>query len=402
MYIAVLMKRKIHIIGGGAAGLALAAHIDSSVFDVSIYEKNKSFGRKFLVAGKGGFNLTHSEPIEDLIRRYTPNNFLNTALSDFHNVAFRKWLDLIGIPTFVGSSKRVYPEPGIKPIEVLNKIIQVIENRGVTVHFNHHWIGWNSEKQLTFENGNKIDSGIFVFALGGGSWKVTGSDGKWLKHFKNQGIKSIPFSASNCAFEVNWGKAILDQYEGNPLKNIAISCANKRQVGEVVLTHFGFEGNAIYALSPEIRNELEKIGKATIFIDFKPSLSLEDLHFKLKESKLNIGETLKKKLKLSPVMIGLLKSVLDKKDYTNPQKLAEFIKSFPVELIGISPIDEAISTVGGIALKEIDENYQFKKLQNHYCIGEMLDWDAPTGGYLLQGCFSMGVHLANHLNPKEN
>ena len=392
------MKNIVNIIGGGPAGLALASRLDSSKFEVTIYEKNKSFGRKFLVAGKGGFNLTHSEPIDDFISRYTPPEFLKEALLSFDNVDFRKWLESIGIATFIGSSKRVYPIKGIKPIEVLNKVLENLKKKGVSFQFNHTWVGWNEEHNLQFENGFSLSEGINVFALGGGSWKITGSDGLWLDYFSNQGIKTKSFTASNCSYAVNWSNEILDRFEGKPLKNISISIENKLQKGELVITNYGLEGNAIYAVSPEIRSQFESTAKAIIEIDFKPSLKIEKIRAEIQDSTLNIGETLKKKLKLSAPVIGLLKERLDKKSYINPRILAKTIKSFPIELIGVSPIDEAISTVGGIELEELDKSFQLKALLSNYCLGEMLDWDAPTGGYLLQACFSIGMSLADKLN----
>ena len=393
------MKKSVSIVGGGPAALMLAALLDCKKYNVTIYEKNKTLGRKFLVAGKGGFNLTHSEPIETLINRYTPSDFLEESLKKFDNQELRKWLKSIGIPTYIGSSKRVYPEKGIKPIAVLNAILAVLETQNVEVKYNHNWTGWGLNNTLIFNSDSEITSDYTIFALGGGSWKVTGSDGLWVDLFKIKVITTVPFQASNCAYQVNWPEDFIADHEGSPLKNIAISCMNKSQKGEAVITRFGLEGNAIYALSPQIREELAKHQKATIYLDLKPSLGHQDIFNKIENSNYKkTSETLQKELKLSLAQIGLLKKYLNKETYLNPELLAKNIKKLSIEITGSAMLNEAISTTGGIALNAIDENFQIKKMKNHYCIGEMLEWDTPTGGYLLQACFSMGAQLAKHLN----
>jgi uncharacterized flavoprotein (TIGR03862 family) len=393
------VKKSVSIIGGGPAALLLAVFLDCQKFKVTIYEKNKALGRKFMVAGKGGFNLTHSEPIAELIARYTPSHFLEEALLNFDNHDFRNWIDTIGIPTYVGSSKRVYPKSGIKPIAVLNAILAILDKQDTNIQYKHTWTGWNSNHNLVFNTDTEVKSDYTIFALGGSSWKVTGSDGTWLDLFKTQGIDITPFQASNCAYSVNWPEDFIKEHEGSPLKNIAISCLNKRQKGETVITRFGLEGNAIYALSPQIRKELESYQKAIIFIDLKPTLSFEDLHQKIKESTLKkTSEKLLKEIKLSAAQVGLLKKYLSKETYLNPELLAQNIKKLRIEITGSALLNDAISTTGGVQLNAVDKNFQLKKLKDQYCIGEMLDWDAPTGGYLLQACFSMGMHVASHLN----
>ena len=393
------MKKTVSIIGGGPAALILAALLDCQKFNVTIYEKNKTLGRKFLVAGKGGFNLTHSEPVTELIARYTPPHFLEKALLNFDNDDFRDWIDSIGIPTYIGSSKRVYPERGIKPITVLNAILELLDKQGVAIRYQHTWTGWTSNDDLVFNAITEIKSDYTIFALGGGSWKITGSDGTWLNLFERKSIPIVPFQSSNCAYRVDWPKDFISEHEGSPLKNIAISCLNKKQKGEVVITRFGLEGNAIYALSPQIREELESQQKAIVFLDMKPTLRSDDLLQKIKKSTFRkTSETLQKEIKLSPAQIGLLKKYLSKKTYLNPALLAQNIKKLSIEITGSGLLNDAISTTGGIQLNAVDENFQLKDKKSNYCIGEMLDWDAPTGGYLLQACFSMGMHLARHLN----
>ena len=392
-------KKSIAVIGGGPAALFLAAFIDSEKFDVTIYEKNKQFGRKFLVAGKGGFNLTHSEDIQTFIQRYTPTNFLENALNSFTNVDLRNWLKDIGIETFVGSSNRVYPEKGIKPIEVLDAIISFLEKKGVQFQFEQEWKGWNDKNELLFTNGNIVKADKVVFALGGSSWSVTGSKGDWLSLFEEKKIQTVPFQASNCAFKVDWKKGFIDKNEGLPIKNCAFTCDGKTQKGEIVVTKFGVEGNAIYALSPQIRNLLTLHNSAAVKVDFKPTLSESDVLKKLSNSnKSKTTEALKQDLKLSQTVIDLLKANTSKEEFLSNEKLVQFIKFFPLELIGTASVEESISTVGGIHRNALTPYFEIKKLPNHFCIGEMIDWDAPTGGYLLQACFSMGSYLAKHIS----
>ncbi|KGL63961.1 aminoacetone oxidase family FAD-binding enzyme [Polaribacter sp. Hel1_85] len=392
------MKKTISIIGSGPSSLLLAAFLDVKKFDITIYEKNKTAGRKLLVAGKGGFNLTHSEPITEFIKRYTPSDFLENSILNFTNDDFRNWLHIIGVPTFIGSSKRVYPKEGIKPITVLNTILNHIKEKGIIFKYEHTFSGWDTQNNLII-NDKTITSNYTVFSLGGASWKVTSSDGSWLEKFQKKEVKTIPFQASNCAFKVDWKSDFINQNEGNPLKNIAIYCSEKKQKGEAVITKFGLEGNAIYGLSPQIREQLKSQEKAIIYIDFKPTLTLENLTTKILNSTFkNTTQVLKKELKLSNSQIDLLKTHLTKEAYLDSKLLSENIKKFPLEIIDLGVLDEAISTVGGIDLNAVDSNFQLDKIKNQYCIGEMLNWDAPTGGYLIQACASSGVYLANHLN----
>lgn len=394
-------KKKISIIGGGPSAFLLACFLDPEKFSVTIYEKNKTFGRKFLVAGKGGFNLTHSETTQELINRYTPTGFLDKALQNFTNTDFRNWLDTIAIPTYIGSSKRVYPKQGIKPIEVLNAIAKTLKEKGVTIKYEHTFSGWNNTDEPLL-NKVAIKTDYTIFCLGGASWKITGSDGKWLDSFSEKGIKTKIFQGSNCGYKINWNKDFIKKHEGTPLKNITISCDTRLQKGEAVITTFGLEGNAIYGLSPQIRAQLAANLKAAIYIDFKPSLSIENLHAKMQVSGYkNTSQILKKEIKLSAAQIDLLKAYVSKEEYLNKEILAKKIKSFPLEILNTASIDESISTVGGIDLSAISQNFELEKLANQFCIGEMLDWDAPTGGYLLQGCVSTGVWLAKYLNTAD-
>ena len=398
-----MSKKSIAIIGGGASALMLACSLDGNKYTISVFEKNAALSRKFLVAGKGGFNLTHSEDHTQFANRYHPKEFIEPFLNHFSNADFREWLRSIGIETYVGTSKRVFPVKGIKPIEVLNAIEKELKRNNVAVHFNHTWSGWSNDELLFLRDGEiTIKADIVVFAIGGASWRVTGSDGAWADHFKEKGITINPFYPSNCAYKINWDRELINQIAGQALKNCEFRCGNFIKKGEAVLTDFGIEGSGIYALSIAIRNELlSNERKANLSIDFKPGLSLAEIKNRIdNRGKLSMKDVLEKKLNLSSIQIQLIKSSSTKEEYNKPDFLAKLIKSFPLVLVDFAPVDDAISTVGGISLDEVNENLELKKLSDQYCIGEMLDWDAPTGGYLLQACFSMGKFLADYLNTR--
>lgn len=391
-------KKTIAIVGGGASALFCACFLDTSKFEVTIYEKNKALGRKFLVAGKGGFNLTHAEELAQLIGRYEPSDFLEQCLTAFTNTDLRNWLASIGIPTYVGSSHRVYPSLGTKPIEVLEALLNRLTQNGVKLAYNQAWTGWNDQNEMVFNTTEVLQTDAVIFGLGGASWKVTGSTGSWLEVFSQKKIKTTPFEASNCAVGMHWDEAFQKQYAGTPLKNIAVRCGTQTQKGELVITDFGLEGNAVYALSSEIRKQLHLSGKASLSLDLKPMLTETRVYEKLRNSSRSISKTLGADLKITPAQLQLLKLTLTKDEFQDMNTLANRLKNLPLIATRLGPMDEAISTVGGLAIDEVDACFELKKLPHHYCIGEMLDWDAPTGGYLLQACASMGVQLARRLN----
>lgn len=391
--------KKITIIGGGPAALMLAAHINTEKYRVTIYDQKKTVGRKFLVAGEGGLNLTYSSPLEEFVAQYTPSDFMAPSLLEFTNEDLIEWLGTLGVPTFVGTSHRVFPKQGIKPIEVLHKIVAHLEAKGIKFELETPWTGWSEKGDLNFEGKDNVVSDITVFALGGASWKVTGSDGSWAKTFEEQEIKTVPFKAANCAFGVDWNKNFITTHAGKPLKNIAVSFNKQKAKGELVVSYFGLEGNAIYALSEKIQKALAKDKTATIHLDLKPTMTKAQIKAKYQKSTLTkVTDILKEDICLDRTAVGLLKQYTDKDTFMNPDLLIAVIKSVPITLTSVDDMDRAISTLGGIALDEVDDNLQLKKMPNTYAIGEILDWYAPTGGYLLQGCFSMGFALAKHLN----
>lgn len=395
-----MTKKTIAIIGGGPSALMLAAQINTEKFEVTLFEKNFAVGRKFLVAGDGGLNITHSEVPQEFIQKYTPNKFIKPFFELFNNDHLRDWLYNIGIETFTGSSKRVFPEKGIKPIEVLNAIINKITANKVTIKTQHEWLGWENENLLfkTPTENISIKADYIIFALGGASWAKTGSDGKWTNLFKEKNIKTIPFQASNCGFQINWPNEFIAENEGLYLKNIAATCGSLTKKGELAITKLGLEGGAIYALSHKIRTQLNAKNEADLVIDFKPTLQLYAIEKKLSNESKSTSDILKYDLNMPAPQIALLKTYLSKEAFLSAEQLAENIKAFPLKITGTAPIDEAISTVGGIALTQVNTNLELNKMPNHFCLGEMLDWDAPTGGYLLQANFSMGYYLANYFN----
>lgn len=396
-------KKKISIIGGGVSAMILATELDDKVFDIQIYEKGNAIGKKFLVAGKGGFNLTHSEAPETFIKKYEPSSFIKTYFDVFNNEDLRKWFNKIDIPTIIGSSKKIYPQKGIKPIQVLEAIRNKIKENNVSINYNHEFVDIDKGFFPVFKTKNSlkvIKSDIVIFALGGASWEVTGSDGKWLSILNKQNVNTKEFEPSNCAFEVDWDKEFIKDNEGKPLKNIATHLNGKYIKGELMITKFGLEGGAIYAMSGELRKSLSISTPVKLNIDLKPTFTIKEIETKLKiiSNTYSTTKALKQYLKLNSTQIKLLKYYTTKEEFNNKSKLAHIIKNLIVPIIGIADIDEAISTVGGISLNAVDENLKIKTLPFHYAIGEMLDWDAPTGGYLLQASFSMGYYLAKYLN----
>lgn len=399
------MKPKIAVIGGGTAGLSFSSFIDTSKFEVTLFEQKNRLGSKLLVAGKGGFNLTHSEPLPLLIERYRPSSFLNEALLSFSNSDFRSFLKKVNIETFVGSSGRIFPVQSIKPIEVLNAIQKQILQNNVKLSTNSEWIDLkNEDNSITLQL--KIDSRVcsqkfdyVVFAMGGKSWSITGSDGNWLQNIEQQLVKTTPFKSSNSAMKVSWPQSILESISGKPLKNISVSANNETVKGEIIITDFGLEGTPIYTLNNFIRNNDNQKVKSNISIDFKPGVSIHSLLKKIDSPIIKTWTNhIETKLKLSKTQMILLKQFTSKKEFLSPSFIVDKIKNFNIDIRGLAPVDEAISTVGGINIETLSQNFELKSVPNVFTIGEMIDWDAPTGGYLIQGCMSMGHYLAQYFN----
>ena len=380
----------------------LAAQLDTDKYQVTIYDKKKAVGRKFLVAGEGGLNLTFNASLDELTNQYHPSDFIAPILQQFTNEDLRSWFKSLDIPTFLGSSNRVFPAKELKPIDVLNKITEHLTAKDVHFKLDTQWTGWNTNGHLSFNDSEDTESDITVFALGGASWKVTGSDGSWSDAFIERGISVLPFRAANCAFDIDWDKNFINTHAGKPLKNIALKYKKQSSKGELVISKFGLEGNALYALSRSIQDELLTKKSISIKLDLKPTMTTTQLKAKYKKSKLTkVTDILKEDLSLDRTAVALIKQYSDKETFMDIDLLAKIIKAIPITLTTADDIDKAISTLGGIALDEVDANFQLNKMPNTYAIGEMLDWYAPTGGYLLQGCFSMGFALAIQLNGLE-
>ena len=394
-------RKKIIIIGGGPAGL-MAADILSVTHDVHIYDKEKNVGQKFLLAGKGGFNLTNNLQGKDLTSKYSPVGLMDKALSNFDTLALRQWLSTMGIPTFVGTSGKVFPEKGIKPIDVLNKIKTKLMKQGVQFHTQHEFVGFDSNRHVTFKNQGKnivLEADYILFALGGASWPVTGSNGSWRAIFESLGIVTNPFQSSNCGINICWPEALSQSHVGKPLKNIKLFTDNFEVKGEAVITKYGLEGNAVYPLVPSIRNMLNTNIPAYIYIDFKPSNTREQLLQKIsgKNSKTKDYGQL---FNLNTVQLAMIKAYTGKEIFLSVDGFISSIKKLAIPVDSLRPVKEAISTIGGIAPEEVNDDFSLKKYPGIYTFGEMLDWDAPTGGFLLQGCFSMGNYVAKSILEK--
>ncbi len=393
-----MRKKKVVLIGGGPACL-IAADLLADHCDVIIYEKGKTIGRKFLVAGKGGFNLTNFASGDLLLNHFTDHPILQSALQSFDSVKTRAWLHELGIPTFVGSSGRVFPLPDIKPATVLSSIKSRLKEKGVHIAVNSAFIGFNTSHFPMIKQNTEtfdVEADHIIFGLGGASWSKTGSTGDWLSYFEALGIKTLPFEASNCGIHVDLPAHIFAQFAGTPIKNCALSIDEHYAKGEVLLTNYGLEGNLIYPSVPFIRKQLASRKEATVYLDFKPNNTRASLLEKTKNGTLE-SKHYKSTFRLDAVTINLLKSAMRKEDYLNVILVVEKLKAFPIKVQSLRPIEEAISTVGGISLEELNPDFTLKKHPHLSVIGEMLNWDAPTGGFLLQGCFSTGYFASKQL-----
>ncbi|HMC97851.1 MAG TPA: TIGR03862 family flavoprotein [Flavobacteriales bacterium] len=389
-------RKRIAIIGGGPAGL-IAADVLAPHCEVDLYDQGKSVGRKFLVAGQGGFNLTNSIEGDALKAMYAPPGIMDEAIASFGPAELRAWLLERGIGTYVGTSGRVFPTKGIKPIAVLRAIRDRLVAHGVHVHQEHAFVGFDADARPIIENESgraSVEADHVFFALGGASWPVTGSTGAWSAHFASIGIGTRPFRSSNCGINVRWPAHFIAAHAGKALKNIRITAGERTVLGEATITEHGLEGNAIYPIVPVVREALEQGGDAFIHIDLKPNNTAEQLLHKLSGS---TPADYPKALHLDRPQLALVKALTPKERFFTPADLVQDSKHLRVVVTGLRPIEEAISTVGGIRTEDLTPAFAFKRYPHVHAIGEMVDWDAPTGGYLLQGCFAMGHHAAQCL-----
>ncbi len=392
------MNKTVIVIGGGPAGLMAAEVISQRGLKVDVYDSMPSLGRKFLMAGKSGLNITHSEPFEQFVSRYgTRRTQIEPMLKRFGPDDLREWVHGFGRETFVGTSGRVFPK-GMKASPLLRAWLQRLTDSSVAFHTRHRWMGWLPDQSLQFmrpvgEIAIKAD--VTVLALGGGSWSRLGSDGAWVPWLERVGARVEPLKPSNCGFDVNWSPHFRERFDGHPVKSVVLSFGAFRQQGEFIITKEGVEGSLIYAASALIRDEISAKGKATILLDMAPDRTLEWLTERLAKPRgsRSMASHLEKAAGIRGVKAGLLREFLTKADFASTastEKLASFIKKLPIPLIALRPLDEAISSAGGVTFESLDENLMLRSLPGVFCAGEMLDWEAPTGGYLLTACFASG------------
>ena len=367
---------------------------------VTVYDAMPSAGRKFLMAGRGGLNLTHSEPLPEFLARYGgAQQALASTIEAFSPQALRDWSEALGQPTFVGSSGRVFPK-AFKASPLLRAWLRRLDAMGVRLVLRHRWIGWNEDGRLKFQTPDgprEVDANATVLALGGASWPRLGSDGAWAELLADKGVTIAPLRPANSGFTVAWSDIFRDCFEGQPLKGVALSFGAKTIRGEAIVTRAGIEGGAIYALSADLREAILGTGQATLHVALRPDLAMEELTARLSASKgkQTFSNFLRKAAHLSPVAIGLLQEAAKISDVSlsslAPVDLARLINAIPIKLNGVASIARAISTAGGIAFDELDANFMIRRLPGIFAAGEMLDWEAPTGGYLLQASFAMGA-----------
>ncbi len=386
---------KVVVIGGGPAGLMAAEVLSAAGVSVTVHDRMPSFGRKFLMAGRGGLNLTHSEPQDRFIRRYGPaSERLRGMIDAFPPKALVRWAEDLGQPTFVGSSGRVFPK-AMKASPLLREWLKRLEAQGVMFRLRSTWAGWTEAGDLTFmgQAGEEIvRADAVILALGGGSWAKLGSDGRWTTTLQAAGARIAPFRPSNVGFTVFWSDVFKERFAGTPLKAVGLSFDGRQVKGEIMLSAYGLEGGGVYALSSPLRDRVEGQGSAVVEIDLRPDLSAAQLENKLARGRKgeSVANLLRKTLNLSPAAIGLLREACGLNLPASPAALSALIKAVPVTLTGCAPMDRAISTAGGVGFDSVDDELMLKALPGVFLAGEMLDWEAPTGGYLLQACFATG------------
>lgn len=393
------MSKNIAIIGGGPSGLMAAEIIAAAGHQVTIYDRMPTFGRKFLMAGRGGLNLTHSEPLEKFITRYSESaKWLEPHIKEFDPQQLQKWCEELGQETFIGSSGRIFPK-SMKASPLLRAWLKRLEDLGVQYRMRHLWKGFDGEN-LIFEDGDKniikIKPDATLLALGGASWPHLGSDGSWVKILSECGVKISELRPSNCGFITNWSDYLTSHFAGTPLKSIAIKHKDFSHKGEMIITKHGIEGGAVYALSAKLRESIKSEGKAILHLDLRPQMSLVDLAKKLHSRDKKSLSTYLHKAGFPAITNVLLHELFSAEQLTKatPEILAGYLKNLPITLTATTNIDRAISSAGGITRESLDENFMLKTKPGIFATGEMLNWEAPTGGYLLQACFSTAVAAA--------
>ena len=401
---------RVAVIGGGPAGLMAAEALAQHGVQVDVYDAMPSVGRKFLMAGKGGMNITHSEPLEPFLGRYGARREQIAPLLDlFGPDALRAWLHGLGVETFVGSSGRVFPTD-MKAAPMLRAWLHRLREAGVRFHMRHKWTGWDNDggddgdaaaHTLRFETPDgkqRVNCEAVVFALGGASWPRLGSDAAWVPLLSAREVPVTPLRPANCGFDADWSPYLRERFAGQPVKSVAITITdvdNKvhNRQGEILLTETGLEGSLIYALSAAIRERIFADGDVTIALDLAPGLTLERVVAEVTRPRgsRSMSTHLHGRVGIGGVKLALLHEILSKEAFADANGLAHAIKALPVRLTRARPIAEAISTAGGIPFEALDQHLMIERLPGAFCAGEMLDWEAPTGGYLLTACFASGL-----------
>lgn len=387
--------RSAAVIGGGPAGLIAAETLARHGHHVIVYERMPSLGRKFLLAGRGGLNLTHSEDLSQFLTRYgTAEKHLRAAIEAFPPERLRAFSEELEQPTFVGTSGRVFPK-AMKASPLLRAWLRRLDAMGVRFALRHRWRGWDGDALLfdTPDGTAKVTADATVLALGGASWPRMGSDGGWVELLRAQGIDVSDLRSANCGFLADWSDH-LRRYEGQPLKRVALSADGVSTRSEAMVTQTGLEGGGVYALSPYLRGAIEKTGEAILTVDLLPDMTAAEAAKRIgvPRGKQSLSSRLRKSVSLSPVAIALAQEAMQGKLATlTPGVMAAKLKALPVRLTSVAPIARAISSAGGVPFDELDSHFMVKRKPGLFVAGEMLDWEAPTGGYLLQACFATGV-----------
>ncbi|MDO8420956.1 MAG: TIGR03862 family flavoprotein [Parvibaculum sp.] len=389
------MNIDVAIIGGGPAGLMAAEALMARGHRPHLFDAMPSLGRKFLMAGKSGLNLTHSEEYTTFVTRFGESgSHLRAALDAMPPEAIAQWADGLGVKTFTGTSGRIFPTD-FKAAPLLRAWIKHLRDNGLTIHVRHRWTGWDADGALTFETREgaaTVMARSTVLALGGASWPQLGSDASWVAPLEARGAAVTPLAASNCGFDVNWTPFVSERFAGAPVKPVVLSFDGESHRGEFVVTAKGVEGSGVYALASRLRETIERDGQATLMLDLAPDRSAERLQGNLSRprDKASFANFLRKVTGIDGVKAALLRECLPKETFDDMAALAAGIKAVPQVLRRARPIEEAISSAGGVAFTGLDEHYMLRNMAGIFCAGEMLDWDAPTGGYLLSACFATG------------
>ncbi len=375
--------------------------LSTQAISVDIYDAMPSFGRKFLMAGKSGLNISHSEDQAAFLTRYTPHTPLADYVSKFGAPDIMDWMSGLGIEAFVGSSGRIFPKQ-MKASPLLRALLNRLQERGVRFHTRYRWTGWSSNTALTFQTPDgrvEKKSSAMLLALGGASWKRLGSDGAWTELLSGKGVALAPFRPSNCGFSVNWTAYMSDRFAGAPVKSVRLRVKNQPQLqtrSEFVITKTGVESGGIYRLSAALVAALSEARPATLVIDLLPDLSEDAVLTRLQRprGKASLSKHLNRTLNLSGVKLALLYELTDSTQRADAWRLAQQIKALKLPLVAPAPMDDAISTSGGVRWEALDEQLMLRDLPAVFCAGEMIDWDAPTGGYLITACLATGVAAA--------